>query len=93
MTINDYIRNSRRNKLMQIKRVVCKDGFSMSVQANSYTYCTPRDEVGPYTHVEIGFPSQPLPELEEEYGDNCEVYGYVPVEVVDAIITKHGGLI
>jgi len=44
-------------------RVVCKNGFSLSVQASQYRYCSPRSDTGPYTHVEIGYPSF------EEVGD------------------------
>ena len=51
----------------------------------------------------IGFPSAPEPliaEYAEDWeieGDDdprlCEtVYGYVPVEVIDAVIEKHGGI-
>ena len=41
----------------QIPEIVCKDGTTLSVQASEFHYCTPRDNKGPYTHVEIGFPS------------------------------------
>lgn len=37
-------------------RIVCKDGTSLSVQANEYVYCAPRDNYGPYYEVEVGFP-------------------------------------
>ena len=38
-------------------RIVCADGESLSVQAGSYLYSTPKDNEGPYTEVEVGFPS------------------------------------
>ena len=38
-------------------RIVCADGFSMSVQAHEHSYCTPRQTEGPHTHMEGGFPS------------------------------------
>ena len=68
----------------------------MSVQASEYTYCTPRDNVGPYTHVEVGFPSHSFPEAAEykedpEKDDTDTVFAYVPVEIVWEWITKHGG--
>ena len=46
-------------------RIVCADGFSMSVQAHAGSYCTPRQNEGPHTHMEGGYPSSaPLdPEL------------------------------
>jgi hypothetical protein len=90
-------------------RIVCLDGFSMSVQARSSSYCTPRhDNPGtPYTHVECGYPSStPLTaELrrfaESLYGceqeNDCDftetVYGYVPVEIVTAELLEHGGVV
>ena len=40
-------------------RIVCADGFSMSVQAFSSSYCLPRQDEGPHTHMEGGFPSSP----------------------------------
>ena len=77
-------------------RVVCADGFNMSVQVSRSNYCSPRiDDAEYYSEVEIGFPS----EIEEEILGFAEtpddptgtVYGYVPVELVDRIIEKHGG--
>lgn len=77
-------------------RMECNDGFSMSVQAGRHLYSTPREDYGPYLDVEVGFPSQQEPLL-MEYAEEADkptatVYGYVPVEVVDAVIAKHGGL-
>ena len=52
---------------------------------------------GPYTHVEVGFPSaKPEPWTDwETYSDGGEptetVYGYVPVEMVTALVESHGG--
>ena len=85
-------------------RIVCADGFSMSVQANSYNYCTPRQDEGPHTHMEGGFPSSPPldPELlasrenacEGEYSNPCEtVYPYVAREVFEREFALHGGIV
>lgn len=76
-------------------RIVCADGFNLSVQASETHYCTPRDNKGPYTHVEIGFPSDVEPEL-MPYVEDAErpldtVYAQVPIEVALAVINKHGG--
>lgn len=54
---------------------------------------------GPYTHVEVGFPSQrpePWDDVWVGYAEDPEhpkktVYGYVPVEVVRDLIASHGG--
>lgn len=41
-----------------VPAIECADGFTMSVQASRSHYCTPRNDVGPYTAVEVGFPSK-----------------------------------
>jgi hypothetical protein len=79
------------------KRIVCKDGFSISVQANEFSYCNPRGDEGPYTHVECGFPSsEPKGELLEFAEDPDKptqtVYPYVPVSIVMAELELHGGI-
>ena len=80
------------------KRVLCKSGFSMSVQAHFGAYCSPRtDNAESYNEVEVGFPSSVEPLL-MEWCDNKEdptgsVYGYVPVQVVTNVIAKHGGMV
>ena len=85
-------------------RIVCADGFSMSVQAQAFSYCKPRQDEGPHTHLEGGFPSSPPldPELlemreniyEGDEGDPCEtVYPYVPREVFEREFALHGGIV
>ena len=73
----------------------CYDGFSMSVQAGEYHYCSPRNS-GPYTSVEVGFPSERVESLMEyaEQPDNPtgSVYAWVPIEVIVDIINEHGGI-
>lgn len=78
-------------------RIVCQDGFSMSIQASEFHYCTPRvTGAFPYSSIEIGFPSRRIPEA-HEYAEEPKrhtktVFGYVPVEIVNEIIRKHGGV-
>ena len=45
-------------KKSKYKRILCADGFNMSVQASETSYCEPRNDRGPYKEVEIGFPSE-----------------------------------
>ena len=76
-------------------RVLCNDGFSVSIQANEYVYCSPRLDVADhYDTVELGFPSEKddliLPYAVEEDRPTETVYGWVPVEVVNELINKHG---
>lgn len=79
--------------------VVCKDDFKVSIQASEGHYCYPRidtDRSIPYKKVELGFPSEVVPEWLEYADDPSEptntVYGYIPVELVDAALEKHGGI-
>ena len=80
------------------KNVVCKDGFTMSVQAGETQYCHPRETgADRYTEVEIGFPNMPE-DLLLEYAENGDrptetVYPYVPVSLVTLVIAKHGGMV
>ncbi len=81
------------------ERVVCADGASVSIQAGAGVYSIPRDNVGPYTHVEAGFPSVDPPPSWREYAEAdgwmtpCDtVYAYMPYDCVDEFINVHGGL-
>lgn len=81
------------------KRVTCVDGFSMSVQAGIATYSEPRAVKGPYSRVEVGFPTSNEYLLEPYFdGDAINddvtmgVYAYVPVQVVTNVLAKHGGM-
>jgi hypothetical protein len=81
---------------MKYKRVVCADGFNMSVQAGKGMYSEPRFESGVYYEVEIGFPSERESMLMQYAEDDTKptgtVYGYVPARVVLAVIARHGGI-
>lgn len=76
--------------------IICNDGFKMSVQGSSGHYCTPRSLEKDYYSMEIGFPSE-KEDLIMQWADNPSdptdsVYGWVPVDVIDQVITKHGGI-
>ena len=80
------------------KKVICADGFMMSVQANENAYCSPRVNAATlYIEVEVVFPSD-REELIMDWAENRAqptetVYGYVPVSVVTNVIAKHGGMV
>ena len=79
-------------------RAICKDGFSVSIQASHHMYCSPRADGNiAYESVELGFPSAEdkiINGYAEEPGNYTEtVYGYVPVGVVDQLLKKHGGIV
>lgn len=81
------------------ERVVCADGASVSIQAGRHTYCTPRDDYGPYTAIEAGFPTERPPDSWFSYmdGDDADptqtVYGYMPIVLVAEFINAHGGMV
>lgn len=78
-----------------VAALVCKDGFTFSVQASASHYCTPREDAGPHTHFEVGYPSavEPalLPYAEDDTKPTETVYAWVPADIIDDIILKHGG--
>lgn len=84
--------------LQLVPKMKCADGFEMSVQASSGHYCGPRDSIGPWTEVEVGFPSEKVEALmpyidgDETTEPTQTVYGYVPVKVIVDVINEHGGL-
>lgn len=80
------------------ERVVCTDGFTVSIQANETSYCSPRvNSAARYEAVELGFPSAAddlITGWAEDQSKPCDtVYGYVPVSVVNLLIAKHGGTV
>ena len=88
----------------RLPKIVCSDGFEMSVQVGSSLYSTPKKVAKRYTAVEIGFPSVHEPLIEEfaetfykEDGEDVTdytdtVYPYVPVKIVNKVLKKHGGI-
>ena len=93
--INRWLINAPRRRSTIRPPIVCRDGFRMSVQASSNHYCSPREDEGPWTHVEVGYPNRVEPllwEWAEVKGDWTDtVYPRVPVEVVAAVVELHGG--
>ena len=116
--INEFIKNNLKVKVLsedplmkhmltstRLPKIVCVDGFEMSVQVGHNLYSTPKKVAKRYSAVEIGFPSEREPLIEEyvelgifdtaqgkgvDYTDT--VYPYVPVKVVDKVLKKHGGI-
>ena len=58
-TVGTYRALGTSDLLSVRPRIVCKDGFSVSLQAGRGFHCTPDDDYGPYTHVELGYPAYP----------------------------------
>ena len=115
MKINEFIKNNLKVKVLnkdplmrhmmtstRLPHIVCTDGFTMSVQVGYSLYCKPKKVAKRYSEVEIGFPSDHEP-LIEEYAEcftfeeldidfTNTVYPYVPVKIVDKVLKKHGGI-
>lgn len=103
--VNEYLKRTRNTYTypngMVIDRTrehaVCKDGFRISIQASEYHYCLPRvNGADSYESVELGFPNREdelIMEYAEDPDDPTEtVYGFVPIEIVNQLIEKHGGI-
>jgi hypothetical protein len=81
------------------KRVVCADGFSVSIQAHDGAYCEPRRDshTAGYQSVELGYPNRPCIFINEYAEDSSRptdtVYSYVPASVVRKMLLAHGGIV
>ena len=79
-----------------MKQLKLKNG-AVSIQASEYHYCKPRNNEGPYSEWEVGFPSEDCPQeavaLLEEYSCGDGVYSNVPTSVVAAFVRACGGAV
>jgi len=80
------------------KKIICADGFSMSVQAGEYNYSHPRvNNASRYFSVEIGYPSEKetliIEYAEDPANPTGTVYGWVPAAIISLICAKHGGIV
>ena len=77
-SINEFIKNNLKVKVLsedplmkhmltstRLPKIVCVDGFEMSVQVGFSLYSTPKKVAKRYSAVEIGFPSDHEPLIEE----------------------------
>lgn len=83
--------------VVKMPRLILQDGVSLSVQAGEHNYSLPRDDKGPYTKVEVGFPSEKPPEAWKNYTEEWStptntIYNYVPLAMVMMYIGAHGGI-
>jgi hypothetical protein len=128
MTLNNYFRlitvsifsNSKMNyreDYFCCPRIVCKDGFSVSLQINNANYCESdkgyRELGSDWISAEFGFPS----ENDEDMFQYCEKWGSptwtedgeeipfsedgfditdsvgrIPLDVMQKVVDKHGGI-
>ena len=103
--INNYLKKNYEGFVTGIgempkvtKRLYCKDGFSISVQANEHVYCDPlENKAWPYSKVELGFPNA-KDDLIADYAEDPldytdTVYPYVPISIVNELVEKHGSIV
>lgn len=87
-----------RTAVAVVVYIVCADGFKVSVQGGTeFHYCIPRYHCNEYESVELGFPTMKddlIMEYAEDESDLTQtVYGWVPIEIVEQLVEKHGGII
>ena len=106
MTVKEYLKKTigKSDTDFQLirPRAICKDGYSISIQASHCHYCDPREDfLEEYDSVELGYPNQ-YDELIDEYAEDFDddgkactntVFGFVPMEIVEKLVKKHGGII
>ena len=101
MQLNEYMakhrKEARAGLLDLFPRIVCKDGFSISIQAGFHAYCSPRSNEGNWFELEAGMPSEKPSEQLMQYAENSSrpthtVYSYVPISVLQAELDSHGGI-
>jgi len=89
------------NSITTIKYIIrprptikCVDGFHVSIQANEFTFCIPSNNDGPWSHIELSFPSEQLPKLFNKFiiTNNKYIYTQVPICLVDSLLDAHGGI-
>lgn len=72
------------------------DGTTASIQASSSHHCKPRNDLGPYSHVEVSRLTSPPPRHWSQWRGGPEteegMYLQVPAAEVLGLIHDHGGL-
>ena len=101
--IKKYIKENQ-NKSDILPMITCQDGFKISIQCGWGHYSSPKVNRGDAlpnnpTHFELGFPSK-YEELISDFAQDSTyskknldtVFGWVPIQTVNKIIRKHGGI-
>lgn len=88
-----------------LPRVVCNDGFSISIQVHHGNYCESENGTRAFglnwKEVEWGFPSEQIDgekynAEESHWNKDCDtrntIGAYVSVELLDELLNEHGGI-
>lgn len=93
-----YISKTCKDKsLARFAPIICKDGLFISAQAGVNYKCYPQEDLDTFEYDTVEVYKTEELELEnliKIYGCNYDEYVYdnVPVEVLDEIISQHGGI-
>jgi hypothetical protein len=94
----DYTKEYQ-DKLFYLPRIVCTDGWSISLQIHNGNYCSSENGYRQFgfdwKKVEWGFPSAEDELLVEsaEDGDNItQTVGSIEIQLISDIIDSHGGI-
>ena len=107
MDVNEYIKfchrvlmanGLKKNGFVLFPRVVCEDGFEVSIQAGNALYSIPREDGREeYTAFELEYPNKTdlilIPYAEDERNLLGTTYPFVPAEEVNELLVKHGGIV
>ena len=79
-----------RIAVLERRTITCNDGSVFSIQASEDHACSPRNNVGPYSKVEVSTIVD-VPDEWCQYSDGY-IYMGVPVKMVKKLIDSHGGI-
>ena len=77
---------------LPVSAITCGDGTRFSVQASEFTYCQPRNNLGPWTHVEVMTLTENTEPRHWSHDAGDGLAGYVPIEAVALEIIDRRGL-
>ena len=85
-------------RFLKMPRAVFEDGYSVSIQGDTVgvLHCSYSHDHMMFDSMELGFPSEE-DDLIASYAEDPEnptetIYAYVPVDVINELIKKHGGI-
>tara|TARA_R100001244_G_C5137030_1_gene127087 strand:- start:310 stop:639 length:330 start_codon:yes stop_codon:yes gene_type:complete len=87
--------SSYKNKRL-VKALKLNNGVVLSVQASESHYCYPKINYGIWSSVEVhvvkGIVSEELLKYNDDVNSDFPVMGYVPIDLVVAVIITSGGI-
>lgn len=95
MTLLEYIdREQKRTGKPTVRRLVCRDGYKISVQCSKYHYCDL------YRDESLSVLESKTVEIKVEDGaelpdwipvDDYWIGAWIPVDLVEKLVAEHGG--